>query len=248
MLHYFPFHASIAAPTPAKPTYHPRRKGNGWPDECPPLRAANAFGWDILAPFTMTFRRAREGWKHVDPVDLESDFAWEPKGAEGTGQPMVQTNAWFWDKGQELPHKISDDVWPELRDQVKVSTYLWMKTDKNELLMLGDVPNRVVPWRAFTAVLDTDWYPASYPWHGVLILDRREKEIRIEKGTPLFRLTVHRRTDYRAKPMTDSGFDAFFSRGQNWLTEHARGVVGDTADIRGAYVKQQKVARFLQGP
>ncbi len=244
MLHYFPFADGIHPPTPARPTYHPKQKGHGWPDECPPLRAANAFGWDVLAPFAMTFRRTRDGWKHLDPVDVTANFIWEPRAAIGEGAPLVQRNAWFWDKGQVLPHRISDDVYAELRDQVKVSTFLYIRTNANEQLMLGEVPNRIVPWRAFTAVLDTDWYPASYPWHGVLVLDRREREIRIERNTPLFRLTLHKRQTYLATAMSDDSFDRFFAKGQKWLAANARAVVDDTADIRGAYVKSQRLALF----
>jgi hypothetical protein len=208
-------------------------------------RGPDAFGWDVLAPFDMTFRRMKEGWKHLDPIDLESDFG---VGAEGRRRLRATDDAGqrlVLGQGARTPHKISDDVWPELRDQVKVSTYLRMKTDRDELLMLGEVPNRIVPWRAFTAVLDTRPSSGVLSVARVLILDRREKEIRIDKGTPLFRLTLHTRKNYRSKPMTDAGFDTFFTRGQEWLRKHARGVVGDTADIRGAYVKQQRNARFL---
>jgi len=43
----------------------------------------------------------------------------------------------------------------------------------NELLLMTDVPNSNRPWRAMTALIETDWYPASYPWHAVIELDRQ---------------------------------------------------------------------------
>ena len=39
------------------------------------------------------------------------------------------------------------------------------------------VPNLQRKWRAVTALIDTDWYPASYPWHTVIELDPSEKKI-----------------------------------------------------------------------
>ena len=68
---------------------------------------------------------------------------------------------------------ISDNVYEQIRNQVKVSSYLFLKTDPNELLLMTDVPNLHRPWRAMTALVDTDWYPASYPWHCVIELSPR---------------------------------------------------------------------------
>jgi hypothetical protein len=39
----------------------------------------------------------------------------------------VQQYAWFWEKGQTLPHVITDNVYEQIRNQVKVSTYLFLK-------------------------------------------------------------------------------------------------------------------------
>ena len=49
------------------------------------------------------------------------------------------------EKGQKLPHVISDNVYKVIRNQVKISTYLFLKTDPNELLYMTDVPNLVRP-------------------------------------------------------------------------------------------------------
>ena len=54
---------------------------------------------------------------------------------------MTQQYAWFWQKGQKLPHPISDNVFSQIRNQVKVSSYLFLKTDPNELLLMTDIPN-----------------------------------------------------------------------------------------------------------
>lgn len=75
-------------------------------------------------------------------------------------------------------------------------------------------------------------------------MDRRERKIRIEKSTPLFRLTVLPRRSFIASGMSDVAFDRFFSAGQKWLAAHARDVVDGTADIRGAYVTSQRLAEF----
>ena len=63
MLHYFKFRQELLDPAPARDVYVKRGKGRGWPEECPPIRAANAFGFDVLANFDLTFVR-------VDAVDL----------------------------------------------------------------------------------------------------------------------------------------------------------------------------------
>jgi hypothetical protein len=96
-----------------------------------------------------------------------------------------------------------------------------------------------------SAVIDTDWYPASYPWHCVLELDNREKKIRIEKGEPLCRLIPLRRDTYFAEPMTPEHFDRFFERGQSWLATHGRLQHEGTVDITRTYVKQQMKSRFI---
>src|SRR5207248_725636 len=104
------------------------------------------------------------------------------------GAPLEQQYAWFWEKGQKLPHPITDNVYRQINNQVKVSTFLFLASDANELVLMTDLPNSSKPWRAISAVIDLDWYPASYPWHCVLELDRSQKRISIKKGEPLCRL------------------------------------------------------------
>ena len=67
---------------------------------------------------------------------------------------------------------------------------------------MTDVPNLHRPWRAMTALIETDWYPASYPWHTVIELDPREKRITIKKGEPICRVMPVRRDTYFAQQMT----------------------------------------------
>jgi hypothetical protein len=140
-------------------------------------------------------------------------------------------------------------VYEQIRHQVKVSTFLYLATDPNELLLMTAVPNLHRPWRVVSSVIDTDWYPASYAWHAVLELDPREKTIELKKGEPLCRLIPLRRDTYFAKPMTGEEFDAFFERGQHWLATHGR--PHETAegahhlDITRTYVKQQIKSRFV---
>ena len=69
MLHYFKFRQELFDPQPAKDVYLKRGKGRGWPEECPPIRAANGFGFDLLANFDVTFTRKRSGgWKKSSPI------------------------------------------------------------------------------------------------------------------------------------------------------------------------------------
>src|SRR4051794_28558984 len=163
MLHYFKFRQELFPPRTAKDVYVKRGRGKGWPEECPPIRGANSFGFDLLANFDVTFVKGRGGeWKVAKDVVVESDFDWTPgEGAEGV--PLRQQYAWFWERGQTMPHVITDDVYKEVRNQVKVSSFLFMKTDPNECLLMTDVPNLKRPFRAMSALIETDWYPASYP-------------------------------------------------------------------------------------
>jgi hypothetical protein len=85
---------------------------------------------------------------------------------------------------------------------VKVSTFLFLSTDPNELLLITDIPNLQRPFRVLTALIDTDWYPASYPWHCVLELNAAEKRIVVPRGTPLCRLMTVRRDHYFAREMS----------------------------------------------
>src|SRR4051794_24680372 len=66
MLHFFKFRQDLFAPLPAKDVYVKRGAGKGWPEECPPIRAANGFGFDLLANFDVTFVKGRGGDWRVD--------------------------------------------------------------------------------------------------------------------------------------------------------------------------------------
>lgn len=255
MLHYFKFRQDLLDPQPARDIYIKRKPGKGWPEECPPIRAASAFGFDLLANFDITFIRARNGrWRVEKDVVIESDFDWSAD-PEHQGAPLVQQYAWFWEKGQKLPHVITDNVYEQIKNQVKVSSYLFFKTDPNELLIMTDIPNLQRPWRPITALIDTDWYPASYPWHTVIELDPGEKKIQIKKGDPLCRVIPVRRDTYFAQEMTPQSFNEFFERGQKWLATHGQVQHEDpqgqgsqtqgTVDITRTYVRQQVRSKFI---
>src|SRR3954471_24950746 len=69
MLHYFKFRHDLLAPQPAREVDVRRGAGKGWPGERPPIRAANGFGFDLLANFDVSFVRSRatdSGWR-VEP-------------------------------------------------------------------------------------------------------------------------------------------------------------------------------------
>jgi hypothetical protein len=182
-------------------------------------------------------------------IDSDFDYAADEGAA---GRPLTQQYAWFWQKGQKLPHVITDNVFEQIRDQVKVSSFLFLKTDPNELLYMTEPPNFRRPFRAMTALIDTDWYPASYPWHTVIELDRKVKKITIAKGEPLCRVIPVRRDTYFAQEMTPAGFDDFFARGQKWLATHGSTehegrskTAPGTVDITRTYVRQQAKSRFV---
>src|SRR5580698_2381725 len=130
MLHYFKFRQDLLAPAPAKDVYVKRGAGKGWPEECPPIRAANGFGFDLLANFDVTFIQSRGNWRVKDDIIIESDFNFAGN-EESEGNPLTQQYAWFWEKGQKLPHVISDNVYEQIRHQVKVSSYLFLRSDAN---------------------------------------------------------------------------------------------------------------------
>jgi hypothetical protein len=244
MLHYFKFRQNLFDPQAARDVYIKRGAGRGWPEECPPIRAANSFGFDLLANFDVTFIQSRGKWQVKNDVVIDSDFEWSP-GEEIQGAPLKQQYAWFWQKGQKLPHTITDNVYRQISNQVKISTYLFLQTDANELLMMSDVPNLNRPWRAMSALIDTDWYPASYPWHCVIELDRSMRRIEIKKGEVLCRVMPVRRDTYFAKSMSGQEFDAFFARGQEWLATHGEVQHEGTVDITRTYVRQQAKSKFI---
>ena len=245
MLHYFKFRQDLFDPQPAREVYRKPGKGKGWPEECPPIRAANAFGFDLMANFDVTFIQKRDGsWRAEPDVVIESDFDYAASELSA-GAPLTQQYAWFWDKGQKLPHVISDNVYAEINNQVKVSSFLFLKTDPNELLYFTDVPGAARPWRAMTALVDTDWYPASYPWHTVIELSRDQKRVSIRKGEPLCRVIPVRRDTYFAGAMSPAAFDDFFARGQQWLATHGQVRHEGNVDITRTYVRQQVKSKFV---
>ena len=80
------------------------------------------------------------------PLVAESDFGWSPD-EETEAVPLTQEYAWFWKKGQRLPHVISDNVYDVIRHQVKVSTFLYLQSDPGEMLLVTEVPNLRRPFR-----------------------------------------------------------------------------------------------------
>jgi hypothetical protein len=113
------------------------------------------------------------------------------------------------------------------------------------MLLMTAIPNLQRPWRAMTALIETDWYPAAYPWHAVVDLDPSQKRITIAKGEPLCRVIPLRRDTYFAQPMSETDFDAFFARTQKWLATHGRAAHEGTLDITRTYVKQQARSKFI---
>ena len=101
------------------------------------------------------------------------------------------------------------------------------------------------PWKAMTALIDADWYPASYPWHCVVELDPSQKRIEIQKGETLCRIMPVRRDTYFAKQMSPMEFDDFFARGQQWLATHGQVQHEGTVDITRTYVRQQIKSKFV---
>jgi hypothetical protein len=246
MLHYFKFRQDLFAPQAARDVYIKPGRGRGWPQECPPLRAASAFGFDLLANFDVEFIQRKNGWRVEPDVVIHSDFSYAASEASD-GAPLTQQYAWGWKKGQKIPHPITDNVYALIRHQMKISSFLFLKTDPNELLLMTDVPNLIRPWRSMTALIETDWYPASYPWHTVIELDPRQKRIKIKKGDPLCRLIPLRRDTYFARPMSQSGFNEFFADGQRWLSIHGGAEHEGTMDITRTYLRQQVKSKFVVG-
>src|ERR1700693_1831044 len=118
MLHYFKFRQELFAPAAGREVYVKRKAGHGWPEQCPPIRAANSFGFDLLANFDVTFTLHRGRWRAEPDIVLESDFDYAGD-SESAGAPLRQQYVWFWRKGQRLPHVISDNVYEQIKNQVK---------------------------------------------------------------------------------------------------------------------------------
>ncbi|MBI1370384.1 MAG: hypothetical protein GC162_17245 [Planctomycetes bacterium] len=250
MLHYFRFHADLPHPAPARPVYDKPGPGSGHPAHCPPIRAACAFGWDVINPFTMTFVRDTAGnWDIEEAVQVESDLEFE-----GGVSPHPQTNAWFWEKGQQRPHIITDNVYALIRHQCKISTYLFLHTEPGWMLAMKNIPypGRPRDWSVMEALIETDWYFPAHPWHCVIELPRFETSpidrVVIEEGEPLCRLVPLRRAEYAAAEMDNDAFGELFAAGQEWLTDHGKEPRGDDLDITGAYAKEQESAIFTVEP
>ena len=96
-----------------------------------------------------------------------------------------------------------------------------------------------------TALIDTDWYPASYPWHVVIELSDAEKRITIRKGDPICRVMPLRRDTYLAQQMGQAEFNDFFTRGQQWLASHGQVQHEGTVDITRTYAKQTMRSKFV---
>jgi hypothetical protein len=244
MLSYYRFHGDLAHPVPAKAVYGAPGAGSGWPEHCPPIRTASAFGWDVLNPFRMRFLRDEKGdWSIEEAVEVHSDVE-----LDGGAAPHPQLNAWFWEKGQTRPHIISDNVYAAIRHQCKVSTFLYLQTAEGWMLWMRDIPRLHRPWRLMEAVIETDWYRPAHPWHGVIELPRIEespvREVVIEAGEPLLRLVPLQRADYAATEMDGPSFGRYFAAGQQWLGQHGRQPIDGDVDITGVYARQQAPARF----
>lgn len=253
MLDYFRFHADLPHPCPARPVYVKRSKGSGWPEHCPPIRGANAFGWDILNPFTMKFFRDKDGnWDIEEAVEVESDIEFE----EGM-TPEPQLNAWFWERDQKIPHVITDEVYKNVRHQVKISTFLYLRTEPGEMLLIKGIPTTHAstpprPWSVIEAMVECDWYYPAHPWHGVIELPRIEdspiKRVVIPEGEPLFRLIPIARLQYEANEMSPDDFGEVFEESQRWLGTHGRESIKGEMDITGEFARQQDLAKFDVNP
>src|SRR3954463_6483555 len=103
MLHYFKFRQELFAPRAGRDVYVKRGAGRGWPEECPPIRAANSFGFDLLANFDVPFvnQGGKKGWRVARDVTIESDFNYAGSD-DSPGEPLAQQYAWFWEKGQKI--------------------------------------------------------------------------------------------------------------------------------------------------
>ena len=250
MLHYRRFSEEVLHPVPASEAYVKREGGKGWPEQCPPVRAANAYGFDVLASVDLELVKDDEGrWIVERGGALVADWTWSPPDVDDDdaaedGPPQEQEAAWGWDENQTLPHVITPEVAPKLRRQMKVSTFLYLATDPGEVLLFTDIPHLPRPFRVLPALVETDWYPASYAWHCVLEMDEDAERIVIERGEPLCRIVPVKRDTFFAKEMDDDQFGAFFDRGQAWLARHGKGEPGPMMDITGAYGRQQAKSQF----
>src|SRR5438128_11184820 len=95
MLHYFKFRRELFAPVRGREVYLKRRPGRGWPEQCPPVGAANAFGFDLLANFDVTFVQTRAKWRVLKDIVINAacDCSCRP---DAVGQPRVLQYACRW--------------------------------------------------------------------------------------------------------------------------------------------------------
>ena len=242
MLSYYRYMADLPHPVSAKTSYEKDIEGHGWPEHCPPIRSATAYGWDVINPFEMHFIRDEfEHWMIKEAVEVESDV-----GLPDGTTPHPQINAWFWEKDQKRPHVITKNVFDKIKHQVKVSTYLYFQTEAEWMISIRSIPNLKRTWSTVEALVESDWYWPAHPLHGVieLPLDKSIKEVIIKEGEPLFRINPVLRSDFIAEEMSDEEFAEYFSRGQQWLLENGKKVEGDDVLLTGVYAKEQAAANF----
>ncbi|CAJ1436904.1 unnamed protein product, partial [Effrenium voratum] len=249
-LRYFRFHSGLPHPAPAVKR-DPPQPGSGWPEQCPPMQAAQTFGWDVINPFEIRFDPGEEGWQLSESVEVGGGDL-EQRGDVGA---FDQDNCWQWDPKQVLPHRISPHVFPEIRNQAKVSTYLYLQTPPGWALLMSDLPNSKRRFRVLSALLDTDWYYPAHPWHAVVELPRisQGEPVVISEGERLCRLTPVRRASYSAAEMRPDQFKSLYLKGQAWLDQHGRPCEDPEAppgalDIRGAYARQRRSFEFKVEP
>jgi len=242
ILSYYRYMADLPHPKPAKAVYRSGLEGSGWPEHCPPIRAASAYGWDVINPFDMVFSRNEENrWGLDGAMEVHSDVDL-PNGMT----PHPQLNAWFWEKDQKRPHLISTHVYEHIAHQVKLSTFLYLKTKPNWMTWIRSIPGLDRPWKTVEAVVESDWYWPAHPLHGVieLPLDLNIQKVVIKAGEPLFRLVPVERLNTEAKEMSDANFAEYFEAGQTWLANYGKRVEGDDVMLTGVYAKQQQAPSF----
>jgi hypothetical protein len=151
------------------------------------------------------------------------------------GAPLTQQYAWFWDKGQKLPHVISDNVYAEINNQVKSAASSSSRRPERRALLHATSPAR----RARGGDDGAGRYrlvPGELPWHTVIELSREQKRVSIQKGEPLCRVIPCGATPTSRGDVAGSASIDFFARGQQWLRDAragaARGERGHHADVR----------------
>ena len=243
MLHYFKFRQDLFAPVPAKEVYIKRAPGQGWPEECPPIRAANAFGFDLLANFDVTFVQSAAIGEWRKTSSLKAISITRQRGfarAAARASNMRGSGR----RGRSCRTSSADNVYdadsqPGEGQQLSFSSRP-IRTNcsddgcaESESALAGD-----------DGLIDTDWYPASYPWHVCHRAGSPRKRISIRKGEPICRVIPVRRDTYFAQQMSPADFDDFSARGQQWLATHGTFEHSPVADITKTYVRQQVKSKF----